>query len=175
MKIDPENFICPNCEETTIIENPDISLNYTCPLCGNNLKRIFKCTTCDYQESIDQELYSKVARREVHCPKCKARREDEDLSKIIERLRSDDAETRVLAAELLGEIGNKKAGPFLIETLLYDKENHVRGMAAIALGMIGVESALPLLKRLVVEERDPELLDCAKKAIKWLGGKEGYQ
>ncbi|NVM54803.1 MAG: HEAT repeat domain-containing protein, partial [Candidatus Helarchaeota archaeon] len=168
LEIDPMQFICPNCENTLLIENPDPSQLYECISCGHKLNRIQKCVKCGYLKMFAQENYQNFIRERIECPQCQKKQEEKELSHILANLRDENKEVRLQAAELLGEIGNKKAGPFLIEVVITDQDNNLRAMAITALGMIGVTSALPLLRRLMKEDANPEVRESAAKAVKLL-------
>jgi len=171
LELDPEKFICPICFIHYTIEQPTLNQIYKCHVCDTTLNRLLICKTCQYQQQFNPTEYAKYTEQKITCPSCKKKHDEEELAQILTRLRSKNPETRLLAAELLGEIGNKMAGPFLIDVLLHDPNNTVRGMAAIALGMIGITTALPALYNIVEKEEDKELRDCATKAIKWLKSK----
>ncbi len=58
------------------------------------------------------------------------------LQTIVDNLKSDDSEVRALAAEMLGEAGNKAAEGMLV-TMLEDQDKYVRIAASRALWKIG--------------------------------------
>ncbi|NVM30406.1 MAG: zinc-ribbon domain-containing protein, partial [Candidatus Helarchaeota archaeon] len=170
--IEPEQFSCSTCGTTLPIQKPDISMVYKCPICDQPLNRILKCSKCDYKAAFKQEDYPNYVDRNIECPKCKKKQEEEELSQIISRLRDEKRETRIQAAELLGEIGDKKAGPFLLEAVMTDQDNNVRAAAIFSLGMLGVITALPLLKRLMEEDPDPEVRKRAAEAVELIEKKK---
>jgi HEAT repeat protein len=83
------------------------------------------------------------------------------LPRLIDVLASDeDWDRRVRAAERLGEIGDARAIPALIEALR-DKNLLVRMAAARALGEIGDAGAVPALIEALRDESDSVQLDAA--------------
>ncbi len=60
---------------------------------------------------------------------------------LLKLLRHESWVTRMKAAEILGEIGDKKAVPLLIRTLRIDPEQTVKEWVAISLGKIGDKKA----------------------------------
>ncbi|HDK38352.1 MAG TPA: HEAT repeat domain-containing protein, partial [Thiolapillus brandeum] len=66
---------------------------------------------------------------------------------LIERLRDEDLDVAIDAAEALGHIGAAEAVPALIESLENDPSGEVCSMVAAALGRAGSAEAIePLLK-----------------------------
>ena len=168
LAIEPEQFLCPIHKIPIQILSPNLSITYGCPTCDQPLNRILKCSKCGHTATFAQHEYQDYAGRKIACPQCKKKQEEEQLSQIISKLRDDNSEVRIQMAGLLGEIGDKKAGPFLLETVMTDQDNNVRAAAILSLGMIGVITALPLLKRLMETDPDPEVRKRAAEAIEWI-------
>jgi HEAT repeat protein len=93
---------------------------------------------------------------------------------LLKKLYDTDWQTRAIAAESLGRIGNKKAVQPLIKALgdrrFRDENRYVRGKAAEALGRIGDKSAVKYLegaldeKYIFVRKRAQEALDLIELA-----------
>jgi HEAT repeat protein len=93
---------------------------------------------------------------------------------LLKKLYDPDWQTRAIAAESLGRIGNKKAVQPLIKALsdgrFRDENRYVRGKAAEALGRIGDKSAVKYLegaldeKYIFVRKRAQEALDLIELA-----------
>lgn len=67
------------------------------------------------------------------------------------------AHQRALAAQILGEIGDSRAVPTLIE-MLRDTKMVVRGFSAEALGKIGDRQAIPALRSLTNQSGEAEMV-----------------
>jgi HEAT repeat protein len=99
------------------------------------------------------------------------------VSFLIERLKDEDLDVAIDAAEALGNIGAGDAVPALIESLQKDPSGELCAMIATALGKIGDERAIdPLLTIAVERPEDMEWeddwdtwWDVQKSAIKSLG------
>ncbi len=88
-------------------------------------------------------------------------------------LKSDQAKTRMAAAQSLGVIGEdaKDAVPDLLEVVLHDPDKLVRIYAAASLGQIGPgarEAVEPLIK-LLQTERDPQVVATVIQTFHELG------
>jgi HEAT repeat protein len=95
------------------------------------------------------------------------------MQALREALRSDQAKTRMAAAQSLEMIGPdaKVAVPDLIDTVIHDQDQLVRIYAATALGRIGpgaAEAVEPLI-RLCQTEQDLELIASVIRAFHDLG------
>lgn len=88
---------------------------------------------------------------------------------LIAALKDPNGELRAISAELLGEIGDKRALESLIK-VLKDKEFNVRKNAAAALGKIGDERAIEALLKVLV---DKDINRTAANSLKMLGWKPG--
>jgi DNA-directed RNA polymerase subunit RPC12/RpoP len=102
------------------------------------------CTRC----------WSEISARDVVCPECGARVEDDPRSfeqKLVAALAHPLPETR---ARICWVLGRKKAGwavPHLLHALA-DRDLFVRVAALRALGETGDESAVPALERAAADE-----------------------
>jgi HEAT repeat protein/nucleoside phosphorylase len=89
----------------------------------------------------------------------------------VEKLvRHPDARTRAAAAQALGQIGDVRSAPILIETL-QDRDSYVRGFTATALSRIGVgseDARAALLARL--DDPVEAVVGLAARALGALGG-----
>lgn len=93
---------------------------------------------------------------------------------LLKKLYDTDWQTRAIAAESLGRIGNKKAVEPLIKALsdrrFRDENRYVRGKAAEALGRIGDKTAVKYLEKaldekyIFVRKRAQEALDLIELA-----------
>ncbi len=87
-------------------------------------------------------------------------RDSASIETLIERLRDEDLDVAIDAAEALGNIGSPEAMPALIESLEKDPSGEVCTMVAIALGKIGNTDAIdPLLKICLERPEDMEWND----------------
>jgi len=84
---------------------------------------------------------------------------------LIKELKGDDLLVVEAAIESLGEIGDPEAGPYLIEGL-NNKSFAIRLATLRALEQIGDIQALPDLKRVAANERDPYLKAMALSLVK---------
>lgn len=83
-------------------------------------------------------------------------RDTASVETLIERLRDEDLDVAIDAAEALGNIGSAEAVPALIESLENDPSGEICTMIAVALGQIGSAEAIdPLLK--IALERPEEM------------------
>jgi HEAT repeat protein len=96
-----------------------------------------------------------------------------DLEEMLFLLRAGgDRHQRARAAVVLGELGDLRALPVLIDTLL-DADAHVRGFAAHALGAFGDQRALEALRQLVERERDERVRFLASVSMNRLRSRLG--
>lgn len=72
---------------------------------------------------------------------------------LKETLKDPDRDIRKFAADILGEVGEVKAGPSLIEALR-DPDDNVRAAAAEALGKIGGDEVVNALVSILAETED---------------------
>ncbi|NYZ78408.1 HEAT repeat domain-containing protein [Candidatus Micrarchaeota archaeon] len=76
-----------------------------------------------------------------------------EVWKHVQYLKHEDFNVRRNTAYALGEIKHESAVPFLIQTILKDKNQFVRGCAAEALGEIKHENAVkPLIQTILKDE-----------------------
>jgi HEAT repeat protein len=95
-------------------------------------------------------------------------RKPQSISAVLKVLQDEDANLRMAAAEVLGEIGSLQVIPALAQALLHDENAGVRKAAAKALGKIGDTRAVPdLLQALRNEEGDARAI--AAKALGLIG------
>jgi HEAT repeat protein len=96
---------------------------------------------------------------------------------LIERLRDEDVDVAIDAAEALGKIGSTDAVPALIESLENDNSGELCAVIAESLGKIGSNGSVGALLKILVE-RPPELewdddwdtwWDVQMQAVKALG------
>ncbi|MBD3189532.1 MAG: hypothetical protein GF308_02760 [Candidatus Heimdallarchaeota archaeon] len=93
----------------------------------------------------------------------------EAVHALTEILKEDrDVLVRSSAASALGEIGSeaKEAVETLIKIMQKDRTIGVRLGAAVALGKIGSEEALPVLQKIIEEEKDTALRSWVAHAIR---------
>ncbi|MEW7996892.1 MAG: HEAT repeat domain-containing protein [Candidatus Thiodiazotropha endolucinida] len=72
-------------------------------------------------------------------------RSDSAVSILIERLKDEDVDVCVDAAEALGKIGHHSAVPALIDSLRNDNSGEVCSMVAVALGKIASAECVDVL------------------------------
>jgi len=168
LKFDPQQFNCPACLKEIKIENPAPNIEYRCQDCNNPLEHLLKCPNCGFKMPFKHDNYSYYSKVSIECPECKRHQQEEEIRQIASKLKDPNKEVRIKTAEFLGEIGNKVAGPPLIATVLTDQDDDVRAVAITALGMTHATLALPLLKRLMAEDQNPELRKRAAQAVQWL-------
>ncbi|WP_456404971.1 HEAT repeat domain-containing protein [Thiolapillus sp.] len=135
----------------------------------------------NYKETVD--TLCKLVQTGDEADRCYAARtlgllkDTASVETLIERLRDEDLDVAIDAAEALGNIGSAEAVPALIESLENDPSGEVCTMVATALGRIGAAEAIePLLK--ICLERPEEMewdddwdtwWDAQKAAVKALG------
>jgi vesicle coat complex subunit len=86
---------------------------------------------------------------------------------LLSAIGDDDPETVAHAATILGLRGEARASDALIQ-LLYHRDAAARGAAATALGLIGLESAIPFLRQ-ATSDCDPEVAAAACVALQRIG------
>lgn len=89
---------------------------------------------------------------------------NERLDKWIQVLREPNAEMSKIAADKLGEIGDKTAVPALLETLR-TRAAFVAGAAALALGRIGDKNTVKDLVRAMQTHQDVVVRTAAAEAL----------
>jgi uncharacterized repeat protein (TIGR01451 family) len=95
---------------------------------------------------------------------------------LLAALQSPHAMTRYLAAEALGEIGDKRATTPLLKLMLEDKDVYARGSAASALGNLrAVETVEPLIALLKDQSVYRFARICAAEALGKLGDKRAIE
>lgn len=72
------------------------------------------------------------------------------LETAVENTKSADSDVRALAAEALGQTGNKSAAG-LLKKMLADKDKHVRITAAEALWKLGSAAGLPVIESIIMD------------------------
>ncbi|BAY85579.1 peptidase C14 caspase catalytic subunit p20 [Calothrix parasitica NIES-267] len=80
--------------------------------------------------------------------------DESTLPILIEALQHNNPEIKACAARLLGIIGNPKVS-YTLFPLLQDKNPSARVNAARALAKLGDESVIPLLTKMLAEEKNP--------------------
>lgn len=73
-----------------------------------------------------------------------AQEEQDEVERYIQQLKSEDMNVRVMAAQVLGQLGDVRAVVPLIATFKHEDIN-VRSAAAFALGQLGKPAVEPLL------------------------------
>ena len=107
-------------------------------------------------KNIDNEIKSYAANAIIKISGKKAPKQ------LLKMIRHNSWVTRMKAAEILGEIGDKKAVYPLIRLLRVDPEPRVKEWAAIALGKIGAKKASkPLVVSLISDPNDIVRMEAA--------------
>lgn len=88
---------------------------------------------------------------------------EERISVLTNMLTSRSDKTRLSAVLALAKLADRNAQPPLISAL-NDSSMRVRAVAATALGRLGCSEALPALRRLAVDDPDPEVRSAASTA-----------
>ncbi|MER8185398.1 HEAT repeat domain-containing protein [Kitasatospora sp. NPDC094015] len=88
---------------------------------------------------------------------------------LTEFLSEPDSRTRAEAAASLGLRGDPSAGPVLVRALLHP-DREVRLRAALALGRCGVRQAEGRLAELARADREPDVRQVARVALRLLAG-----
>ncbi len=105
-------------------------------------------------------------------PDLESAAEEGDVDALIEALQSDNVEVRRDAARMLGDAGDERAVPALIERLEEDEDEFVRAFSASALGDIGDERAIEPLQN-ALEDEDERVRDAAAASLNQLGAAAG--
>lgn len=100
--------------------------------------------------------------------------EEQRLKKWIAVLNDNDAEMSKIAANKLGEIGNRDAVPHLIRAM-QSRTMFVSAASAQALGDIGDKSAVPALIKTMNNHRDAIVQESAVRSLGKLGGAESVR
>ena len=101
-------------------------------------------------------------------PDMEAAAEEGDLETLLEGLESDNVIVRQDAARMLGELGDERAVPALIERLEQDEDDFVRALSASSLGDIGDERAIEPLQN-ALQDEDERVREAADAALAQLG------
>jgi HEAT repeats len=88
---------------------------------------------------------------------------EERISVLTRMLGSSSDKTRLAAVLALAKLGNHAAQKPLIQALR-DRNVRVRAVAATALGSLGCEPALPVLRSLATDDADPDVRKAANTA-----------
>jgi HEAT repeat protein len=96
--------------------------------------------------------------------------QNERTESLVRALADEDAETRMKAAETLGNLGDTRAVPSLTKALR-DSNSKVQRNAALALGKIGDVQAIESLIEALLEESISYVREAAAKALGELGDK----
>lgn len=97
--------------------------------------------------------------------------EEQRLKKWMDVLHEPDTEMSKIAADKLGEIGNKQAVPELIEAM-EKRTALVAAAAAIALGKIGDRSSIPVLIKTLRRHQDVVVQSGAAEALGMMRAEE---
>ncbi len=85
-----------------------------------------------------------------------------------QKLQSNHASSRRDGARELGQLGDPRAIPPLVQVLKYDSAKDVRAAAASSLGEIGGSEAEVVLERCIIYEKKQEVKDAAAAALRLL-------
>lgn len=77
---------------------------------------------------------------------------NQDIRTILALLGDDDVDIRIFAADILGSTGNILAVPNLCQSLLHDPEINVRYQAAVSLGSLAFPEAVQCLNQALGDE-----------------------
>jgi HEAT repeat protein len=77
---------------------------------------------------------------------------NQDMPSLIDLILDEDPDIRIFVADILGSTGNLLAVQPLCEALLKDPEVNVRYQAAVSLGELGMEDAIPCLNKAINDE-----------------------
>ncbi|WFS64030.1 HEAT repeat domain-containing protein [Pseudodesulfovibrio thermohalotolerans] len=77
---------------------------------------------------------------------------NQDMPSLIDLTLDDDPDIRIFVADILGSTGSLLAVQPLCEALLGDPEVNVRYQAAVSLGELGMEDAIPCLNQAINDE-----------------------
>jgi HEAT repeat protein len=98
---------------------------------------------------------------------------DVAIARLRKSYSRDDATIRPFAAVALGVIARRDGKPALVQPLLRDLKRGTRhellGATCVAVGLAGLEDAKPLLREIVVEGGDPQLVAQAAVSIGLIG------
>ena len=86
---------------------------------------------------------------------------------LIQALKDPDSRVRQAAVAALGELGDVRAAPFLIERLSSDREAGVRSEAVFRLGTLDGPAALQALQA-AIRDTDPRVRIWARAAVEFL-------
>lgn len=89
---------------------------------------------------------------------------------LVDGLRSENALTRAVCAEIAGLLGVTAAHSTLLDVVEHDSDDDVRIRAARALGRIGLPAGLPALVRATDADKPAALRAVAARALGDLGG-----
>lgn len=101
-------------------------------------------------------------------PDMEAAAEEGDLETLLEGLESDNVVVRQDAARMLGELGDERAVPALIERLEQDEDEFVRALSASSLADLGDERAIEPLQN-ALQDEDERVREAADVALAQLG------
>ncbi|MFX1518406.1 MAG: HEAT repeat domain-containing protein [Promethearchaeota archaeon] len=79
-----------------------------------------------------------------------------DINQLTNALRHENWHARWKIAEILGEIKDKRASPFLIQSIKEDKNSYVREVCVESLGKIRDKTTIPFLISLL-KDRNPQV------------------
>ncbi|WP_031388196.1 HEAT repeat domain-containing protein [Desulfonatronum thiodismutans] len=77
---------------------------------------------------------------------------NQDINTIVALLSDDDVDIRIFASDILGSTRNILAVPHLCQALLHDSEVNVRYQAAVSLGSLGFAEAVQCLNQALSDE-----------------------
>jgi hypothetical protein len=89
---------------------------------------------------------------------------DRELSKLISGLEARDLEVRCLSYDALGRLGLNEGCKAIFQVLPQESSTWVRARAAVALGRLGGEEAIEVLKKLI-SDPDTEVRTLATRAL----------
>ena len=100
-------------------------------------------------------------------------RNEEAIPILIEYLHAKEGNQRRLAASALGKIGNPNAAKPLMDLIRIEEKPQVKQYAINALGMIGNNTALPLLEKIQSDQNEKDYVrQAAKNAINLINSKQ---
>jgi HEAT repeat protein len=83
---------------------------------------------------------------------------------ILQSMDNTDEQVRYIAIQAIGNLGDKRAIPRLLQTLQADRNTYLRQKAAVALAQLGAQEAAPLLQEMLANGTAAEQ-KAAKEAL----------
>lgn len=134
-----------------------------------SVRRLYKSDASSLIDALT--LTRNTHARQILCDVLGFRHERTAVPVLVEMLRDASAGVRASAADALGKIRDRAAGPALETLLRTDSDSGVRTMCAAALGAVRHVDAIPLL---IVSVKDPwiALRGCAAWSLGYLRAAE---